>query len=170
MTDLLRPKTLSAIPIAVAAALKASGILPSGATVETAPGILTERFLSANPVSNSGAAYAALGRITGLARHANGVQKITLKLGVFLVPPPGKRKGQSNHLADTVGDLVLLIDGNRFGLSGAGEPGGLTAVNHYSASLDKRGTSLWQIEWTQTFHLFDQSDAVTQRQVGGINA
>jgi hypothetical protein len=170
MTDLLRPKTLSSIPIAVTAVLKGAGVLPTGATIETAPGILTERFLTANPVSNAGAAFAGLGRVTEVARHANGVHKITLKLGVFLIPPPGKRKGQTDHLADIVGHLALLIDGNRFGLAGASQPTGLTAVNHYSASLDKRGTSLWAFEWAQTFHLFDENGAVTQRKAGGINA
>jgi hypothetical protein len=170
MSGLIQPKTLSDIQDAVAASIKSAELLAAGAKVEPSPGILTEAFLSKNAVPRSGAAFVGIGRIAEVGAHANGAQMIVLRLGVFLVPPSERRAKQSGDLADLVGAATLFVDGNRFGLAGANKPSGLFAANHYSPSLDKKGTTIWQIEWQQTFHLFDAEGAVTQRQTGGTGA
>lgn len=170
MTALIQPKALSDIQGAIAASIKAAELLAAGAAIQPSPGILTEAFLSKNAIPKPGAAFIGIGRITEVGTHANSAQKIALRLGIFLVPPSGHRNKQASNLADLVGSAALFVDGNRFGLAGAGIPSSLFAANHYSPSLDKKGTTIWQIEWAQTFHLFDQNGAVTQRQTGGANA
>lgn len=171
MSALVQPQTLSAVQTAIVASIVEANLLEPGALIEVAPGILSEGYLARNPIPNKGAALAGIGRISELGTHANGTQKFTLRVGVFLVPPVARRDKQAGVLADTVGALAQFIDGNRFSLSGADRPSGLNAINHYSQTLDKKGTTLWQVEWTQSFHLFDANSApVARAGSGGVNA
>lgn len=171
MSALVQPKTLSAIQAEIASGIVEANLLEPGALIKVAPGILSDGYLARNPIPNKGAALVGIGRISELGTHANGTQKFTLRVGVFLVPPVARRDKQAGVLADTVGALVQFIDGNRFGLSGADRPSRLNAINHYSQALDKKGTTLWQVEWTQSFHLFGADSVPVMRAVsGGVNA
>ncbi|EFO30936.1 hypothetical protein TRICHSKD4_4536 [Roseibium sp. TrichSKD4] len=170
--EFLKPRSYSAIQIAIVAAIDAAGLFRKGAMVKAAPGHLSEQWLVNNTVPNQGCALVAIGRLVEVARHANGVPIHTLRLGVFLIPAPDKRNTQALHLSDAAFEMVDFITGqggNRFGISGASVPKNLTAANNYSQSLDRKGSTLWTIEWTQSFHIFGSDNALRGGpQVGGI--
>ncbi|MBD8890901.1 hypothetical protein [Roseibium litorale] len=155
MSAPVSPTSYSAIQDQIAGRLEASGLLKQGARIEAAPGNLTEAWLKTNSLPRQGAALIATGLLYGVRHEASGAQMHTLGLGLFLVPEIGKRERQASSLVDLTGVVVRWIDRNRFGLSGARQPSNLSARNLYSPTLDSRGTTLWQIEWRQEFHLFD---------------
>lgn len=161
-----KPATYSAIQDQIAECLKASGLLKQGARIEAAPGNLTEAWLKTNSLPRQGAALIATGLLYGVRHEPSGSQLHTLGLGLFLVPEIGKRDRQAASLVDLTGTVVSWIDRNRFGLAGARLPSNLSARNLYSPTLDKKGTTLWQIEWRQEFHLFE---AETGEEVGHVD-
>ena len=65
MTSLVQPQSLSAVQTAVAAAIFEAGLLEPGAVIKAAPGILSDSYLTRNPISNKGAALVGIGRIAG---------------------------------------------------------------------------------------------------------
>lgn len=158
MTGRSLPRTYSEIQTAIADTIRAAGLLPAAARIAPAPGNLTEAWLKQHSGPLQGAALVAIGRIAKLERQASGGQRHTLGLGVFLIPPPGRADDQAARLVDLAGAIVSLIDGNRFGTAGASAPEQIRAQNLYSPSLDKRGTTLWQIDWRQAFLLFEGAD------------
>ena len=44
--------------------------------------------------------------------------------------------------------VQIVIQGNRFGLSGVRQPEDVTARNEYSGALDATGAALWQVNFT----------------------
>lgn len=137
---------------AIVEKFKASGLFARGMTVETGPAQISEGWLASHSIRNGGAVVAC-SRINRLKHHTNKVPVHELGLGVWFVPAPAKRKDQARALLDQVYKVVEFIDNNRFGIKGAGAPLGLSAHSMYSLSLEKAGSNLWRIEWTQGFHL-----------------
>ncbi len=154
---MIEPQTYSQIQSAIVTALSEAEILPTGAEIAAAPGALTEDWLSKN-VLKRGAAYVAITGIRPDSHYSSGTRKHTLTLGIFLIPAPGRRDEQASALTDTAQRVLEFLDFNRFGLKAADRPEAVTARNAFSPSLDRKGSTLWLIDWRQTFVIFGEEE------------
>ncbi|MEL6503484.1 MAG: hypothetical protein AAFQ10_03415 [Pseudomonadota bacterium] len=152
MSELPTTSSYSHILDKLAAEIRATGIFKPAARIEPAPGPLSENWLQKNALPHGGALPAIAG-LAGVDVLTNGMKKHQLNMGLYFIPAPANRARQASDLADDVSAIVNLIEGNRWGLAGTGKPDKLRASNRYSVNLDKQGTSLWTIDWTQTFYL-----------------
>jgi len=136
---------------AVAASIRAAGILPGGARVEPIEGPI-DTWIDGN-TARYGAAAPALVAVSRIENAAAGVHELTLQLGVYFIPEPARIGDQARALVRQVQNCLFLIEGNRWGLSGLKKPVRIRAVNRASARLAKDGTALWLIDWEQTVRI-----------------
>lgn len=144
---------------AIARAVRTTDLFKPAAMIEAAPGMITEAWLKKNSLPHGGALPAIAG-LRGLKKYANGIHRHELDLGLYFIPEPGNRKRQSRDIANDVSKVVSLVNLNRWKIEGTREPENIRASNRFSPSLDAKGSTLWTIEWRQTFLLVDQLEDV----------
>lgn len=59
--------------------------------------------------------------------------------------------------------VLALVHGNRWGCEALGIPEAVRASNLYSGNLDKRGLSLWAVEWEQNLRIDDRLEQELDR-------
>lgn len=167
MSDLIPIGDYGDILEAIAATIRGTGRFKPAAKIEPAPGPLSENWLKENSLPHGGALTAVAG-INSIKRNANATHWHDLNLGLYLIPAPQQRGRQAKDLAQDVSEIIGLISLNRWELSGVKAPTNLRAANRYSATLDRKGSTLWTIDWRQEFMLVDQiSQAVDRDLVSG---
>lgn len=155
----VKPVSFGAILTQIAAQIEAAELMPSAARIEPGPGNISETWISRHPAPH-GAALVATGGLDSLEHVPAGAKRFSIGLGIWLIPQPEKRQAQAAAIADLASAFVLFVDENGFGIAGAKRPQNLTAKNLFSPSLEKAGTTLWKLEWKQTFLLFTDTGAV----------
>ncbi len=159
MSTWTRPTSYSDIQEAILLQIKESGILHARAMVKASPGVVSEKWLTPNSITNLGGAFAGIGRVTSVKQQSDGTAIHELGLGVFVIAPFGHRDHQAKVIVDTVHEFIQLFTDNRFEIAKAQKPVGISARNLYSPSIDQLGSALWLIEWRQSFILFDGKGA-----------
>lgn len=101
------------------------------------------------------AAVAPCVRVAALAVPRFGMQGrqpyAVVRWGAFLVcaGAPATPLSRGAQALTYAAELMSLIPGRVWSLSGAQAPDGMSAQNLFSAEIDRHGVSLWAFQWTQ---------------------
>lgn len=140
---------------AIASTLKAE--VPDLADTYVHQGLLTAEDLK-RYTRKSPSAIVALGRTGGVELHGGSIVVVPLRWTVFLVTSDAPQKPRTTQTLVYLQQILKVIGktaSHRWGVAGNHKPSRLSARNLYNGTLDKRGLSLWAVEWEQPLDLPD---------------